>query len=524
MALQSKRTVRVHEIPAKTTKDQYDDFVNHLCTKPKKGSGFRSALASHFKSKSKPKPTLPSLKGEPEVSAEPKEEPKTPSTNNEAEQAAPLLDNRDDVHRLTTNGWIGTTFCLQHGQLVGTISFENEVLKNEAMERHEKDKNSCWNTWTVEDNFKGVTILHEVSDAKFDICAVHGLGGNAIDTWTANSGRMWFRDFLPEHENLKSSRIMTFGYDSDLTDRSTVMELENWAETLLRSLNEVRTGEKAMARIHLTPNCQNIKLSQCGILFLATPHSGATKADWSNFLVATAHTIGGVRPETVKTLQSFNTASVWDTAAFLNLSPCPPFRCFAEGLRMRVKGTNQHIVTQASATLGKDQAFMIMDVDHTRNVIAFITEYLATEDNPSYAFSNLFEIQDPEERKVFLEFSFEGRSIWEAFDTSLKRLELQGNSQSAAKLLQILPFLCPDNGSVDDLLKMDKRWLRDCEDELPDMAMLKAGYTVMSSWLSKLRAVSFYVRIHAVAYRRAQKNGSNWTDLTPMSWSGGKRQ
>ncbi|KAL7762718.1 hypothetical protein ACKLNR_009253 [Fusarium oxysporum f. sp. zingiberi] len=385
MPLQSKRTVRVHEIPAKATKDQYDDFVNHLCTKPKKGSGFRSALASHFKSKSKPKPTLPSLKGEPEVSAESKEEPKTPSTNNEAEQAVPLLDNRDDVHRLTTKGWIETTFCLQHGQPVGTISFENEVLKNEAMERHEKDKNSCWNSWTVEDNFKGVTILHEVSDAKVDICAVHGLGGNAIDTWTANSGRMWFRDFLPEHENLKSSRVMTFGYDSDLTDRSTVMELENWAETLLRSLNEVRTGEKekerpllfvshslgglvvrkAMARLHLTPNCQNIKLLQCGIVFLATPHSGATKADWSNFLVATAHTIGGVRPETVKTLQSFNTASVWDTAAFLNLSPCPPFRCFAEGLRMRVKGTNQHIVTQASATLGKDQAFMIMDVDHS---------------------------------------------------------------------------------------------------------------------------------------------------------------
>ncbi|RKK94412.1 hypothetical protein BFJ71_g9063 [Fusarium oxysporum] len=129
-----------------------------------------------------------------------------------------------------------------------------------------------------------------------------------------------------------------------------------------------------------------------------------------------------------------------------------------------------------------------------RNVIAFITEYLATDDNPSYAFSNLFESQDPEERKVFFEFSFEGRSIWEAFDTSLKRLELQGNPQSAAKLLQILPFLCLDNNSVDDFLKMDKRWLRDCEDELPDMAMLKAGYTVMSSWLSKLRAVSFYVR------------------------------
>lgn len=55
---------------------------------------------------------------------------------------------------------------------------------------------------------------------------------------------MWLRDFLPEHESFKDSRVMTFGYDSDLTDRSTVMELENWAETLLQSLNEVRTSEK----------------------------------------------------------------------------------------------------------------------------------------------------------------------------------------------------------------------------------------------------------------------------------------
>lgn len=98
-----------------------------------------------------------------------------------------------------------------------------------------------------------------------------------------------------------------------------------------------------MAKLHLNTSCQNIKLSQCGIVFLATPHSGSTKADWSNFIVAVTHTLGGVRQETVKTLESFNTASVWDTAEFLNLDPCPPFRCFAEGLKMRFKGTNQHV-------------------------------------------------------------------------------------------------------------------------------------------------------------------------------------
>ncbi|PNP85063.1 hypothetical protein FNYG_01588 [Fusarium nygamai] len=107
---------------------------------------------------------------------------------------------------------------------------------------------SYWKGWAVEDNFNGITILYEGLDAKFDICAVHGQGGNAMDTWTADNGQMWLRDLLPEHEKFKNSRIMTFGYDSDVTDRSTVMELENWAETLLRSLNEVRTGGEEKTR------------------------------------------------------------------------------------------------------------------------------------------------------------------------------------------------------------------------------------------------------------------------------------
>lgn len=44
---------------------------------------------------------------------------------------------------------------------------------------------------------------------------------------------------------------MTFGYDSDLSDRRTVMTLENWAESLLHALNDVRTSDKVSTRIYL---------------------------------------------------------------------------------------------------------------------------------------------------------------------------------------------------------------------------------------------------------------------------------
>ncbi|KAF5254431.1 hypothetical protein FANTH_689 [Fusarium anthophilum] len=762
MPLQSKRTVKVHEIPAGTSEKEYLDFVEHLCTKPKKPSKSHfSRVTKHFKRKSRllvggsTSASTDEVDEDAKLKNEPELAPLPSATKGEGEQVAPVLDDAQP----TADGWIRTTYCRQNGHLVGTVSFENEILKSEALARHEKDNKCPWKSWTIEDNFKGITTLYEAADAKVDICAVHGLGGNAIDTWTTKSGKLWFRDFLPEHESFKNSRVMTFGYDSDLTDRRTVMELGSWAEALLQSLNEVRTDEKAMARLHLNASCQNIKLPQCGIVFLATPHSGSTKADWSNFIVATAHTIGGVRPETVKILESFNTTSVWDTAEFLNLDPCPPFRCFAEGLKMRVKGTKQHIVTLSSATLGNHQAHMIMGVDHSsickfesrlgpfttismalwellndvitggvqqpharperrmfgqprflahayppdrgfwwegtelngvqhqltstkpffgrsteldtlqsslagdgtrpsltvvkgiggigktelllqfaarqrdrrnvfllgpqdketldsvlsklstrigfdmlespadnqerwrstpineriqifiewlgdrcnrdslfiiddieafgysqipiilkypaqhilistrdsnlkradrdfrelrlsplshddtirilkstltslsadsafwdnldtiastiqghplaaRNVIPFMIEYLATYDNPGAKFSDLFRIQDPEERKVFLQFSFEGRSLWEAFESSLQRLELQENHESAGNLLQIIPFLSCDKDCVDDLWKMDTRWLSSHEEEFPDIAVLKSGFTV----------------------------------------------
>lgn len=92
-----------------------------------------------------------------------------------------------------------------------------------------------------------------------------------------------------------------------------------------------------------TSNIKGITPSQCGLIFLATPHTGTTKADWSHFIVAAAGTVAGVRPEVISYLQSFNPASVWDKKAFLKLSPRPPFRCFAEGRKKLIKGTYQHV-------------------------------------------------------------------------------------------------------------------------------------------------------------------------------------
>lgn len=127
-----------------------------------------------------------------------------------------------------------------------------------------------------------------------------------------------------------------------------------------------------------------------------------------------------------------------------------------------------------------------------RNAIPFIIEHFFTYNSPNTAFADLMVSDDPEERKTFLKFSFEGRSLWAAFDTSLERLELQGDHHSAENLLQVLPFLSFDDESMDDLLKMDKRRLRESKQDFSDIAVLMSGFAVISSGLFKLRGVSFY--------------------------------
>jgi hypothetical protein len=66
-----------------------------------------------------------------------------------------------------------------------------------------------------------------------------------MDTWTAENNRLWLRDLLPASAYFDKSRIMTFGYDSGLTCRASHMQLDDWADTLLHSIDNSRTSDKA---------------------------------------------------------------------------------------------------------------------------------------------------------------------------------------------------------------------------------------------------------------------------------------
>jgi hypothetical protein len=78
---------------------------------------------------------------------------------------------------------------------------------------------------------------------------VHGLDGNAIDTFTCDMSDceppiLWPRDLLAKCENFKAARIMTYGYNSSLFDGKDKTDIRDWSGNLLRALGTLRNHDE----------------------------------------------------------------------------------------------------------------------------------------------------------------------------------------------------------------------------------------------------------------------------------------
>ncbi|KAI9791807.1 MAG: hypothetical protein M1833_001331 [Piccolia ochrophora] len=149
--------------------------------------------------------------------------------------------------------------------------------------------------WNPQKNDPGAVI-------KADLVAVHGLGGDAFTTWThPDSHFLWLRDQLPT--SLQSLRIFTFGYNANLFVNGARGRSFTFAEDLLSQLHDERAGvghrplffaghslggiviKKAliMARMR-SKKYEDILHCTRHIFFFGTPHQGANKTAFVNFL------------------------------------------------------------------------------------------------------------------------------------------------------------------------------------------------------------------------------------------------
>jgi hypothetical protein len=103
-------------------------------------------------------------------------------------------------------------------------------------------------------DFLGFTQLYPTTTSGdgivADIIVVPGLGSHAFGSWVGRkTGKMWLRDFLKE--DLPDCRVLLYGYDSKLGNRSTDNIL-SFGDTFMANLDGIRrdrvVGTTVLAR------------------------------------------------------------------------------------------------------------------------------------------------------------------------------------------------------------------------------------------------------------------------------------
>lgn len=74
-----------------------------------------------------------------------------------------------------------------------------------------------------------------------DIVAVHGITGNAYDTWIHGNGTFWLQDLIPK--DLPGVRVFSYGYPADVFCTFATGTIDTFARSLLEGLKRERRSK-----------------------------------------------------------------------------------------------------------------------------------------------------------------------------------------------------------------------------------------------------------------------------------------
>ncbi|OQD89690.1 hypothetical protein PENANT_c002G11140 [Penicillium antarcticum] len=220
-------------------------------------------------------------------------------------------------------------------------------------------------------------------EPKVDIVFVHGLNGHPHDSWTSkNTGTFWPVDLLPDVLAAQSPRILTYGYNANVTaftDGVSRDSVVSHAETLASSLAANRSlkgcanrpiifvchslGGLVVKRALIysrslssekTEHLRSVYVSTFGILFLGTPHNGSDIAKWGLLLHNICNAVLPKKfmeasPQLVKALRTNNETLQHINSLFVDIMGRFHIYFFHETRSTDVRGTREVIVDESSA-------------------------------------------------------------------------------------------------------------------------------------------------------------------------------
>lgn len=216
-----------------------------------------------------------------------------------------------------------------------------------------------------------------------DLVFVHGLNGHPHDSWTSKTTKcFWPVDLLPEVLASQRPRILTYGYNADVTaftDGASRDSIVSHAETLASNLAANRNlrdcsdrpiifichslGGLVVKRALIycrslsnerTEHLRSVYVSTFGILFLGTPHNGSDIAKWGLLLhnicaAVLPKKVVESSPQLIKALRTNNETLQHINSLFADIISRFHIYFFHETRSTDVKGTREIIVDEASA-------------------------------------------------------------------------------------------------------------------------------------------------------------------------------
>lgn len=231
----------------------------------------------------------------------------------------------------------------------------------------------------------GLDVLHPHSAfarrgrLTVDIVAVHGLGGDALKTWTdAKTKKLWLHDFLPA--DIEGTRVMSFRYNADAAFGNTTANVSDCASDLLGSLAAHRQDvdetarpivfiahslggivvKQALVLAEIETKYESISHHTKGVFFLATPHKGSDFANYGNALAKIAtRLMNRPRPQLLNALQNNSKTLMELTTRFTTIAPKFQIATFYElkpmgVLRSLVSGYYNFRIRSSTLTLPLD--------------------------------------------------------------------------------------------------------------------------------------------------------------------------